>query len=64
MFRGAIVAIVTPFKKGKLDDPKKIMRDVSAKGHWGNGDYEIVLKPGDNLDYLISLVKQSYNENT
>jgi predicted transport protein len=51
-------------KKGKLDDPKKIMRDVSAKGHWGNGDYEIVLKPGDNLDYLISLVKQSYNENT
>ncbi|MDD5638635.1 MAG: DUF5655 domain-containing protein [Candidatus Pacebacteria bacterium] len=51
-------------KKGKLNDPKKIMRDVSNKGHWGNGDYEIVLKPGDDLDYLISLVKQSYSENT
>ena len=28
-------------KKGNLDDPKKLTRDVSLKGHWGNGDYEL-----------------------
>lgn len=28
-------------KKGKLDDPKKLAEDVSEKGHWGNGDYQI-----------------------
>ena len=51
-------------KKGKLNDPKKTMRDVSKKGHWGNGDYEITLKSGDDLDYLIDLVKQSYVKNS
>jgi predicted transport protein len=27
-----------------LNDPKKIARDVSNMGHWGNGDYEIKIK--------------------
>lgn len=49
--------------KGELDDPRKIGRDVSNVGHWGNGDYEIALKPGDDLDYFITLVKQSYVKN-
>ncbi|MBI1803813.1 MAG: hypothetical protein HY033_02275 [Ignavibacteriae bacterium] len=26
--------------KNKLDDPKKLARDVSDVGHWGNGDYQ------------------------
>jgi predicted transport protein len=30
--------------KGKLNDPQNIARDVSAIGHWGNGDYELILK--------------------
>ena len=49
--------------KGTLDDPKKIMRDVSKVGHWGNGDYAIVLNVGDDLDYIMTLVKQSYLKN-
>jgi len=31
--------------KGELDDPKKIARDVSNIEHWGNGDYEVFVKP-------------------
>lgn len=50
--------------KGKLDDPKKLARDVSAIGHWGNGDYEIVIKNDDELEYIISLVRQSYKINS
>jgi predicted transport protein len=46
-------------KKGQLDDPKKLMRDVSATGHGGNGDYEVVVKDTVNLEYIMSLIKQA-----
>lgn len=46
--------------KGELDDPKKVARDVSSIGHWGNGDYEVIVKSADDLYYLMSLIKQSY----
>lgn len=46
-------------KKGKLDDPKKITRDVSEIGHWGNGDYELIVEDDSNLEYIMSLIKQA-----
>jgi predicted transport protein len=49
--------------KGKLDDPKKIARDVSNVGHWGNGDYQIQIASDDDLEYIVSLVRQSYKLN-
>ncbi len=45
-----------PFEK--LDDPKKLARDVTNVGHWGNGDCEIVVADTENLEYILSLVKQ------
>jgi predicted transport protein len=49
--------------KGELEDTKGITRDVSTTGHWGNGDYEIQTKNDDNLEYILSLVKQSIKKN-
>lgn len=46
-------------KIGELDDPKGLARDVSSKGHWGNGDYELMVKDSENLEYIMSLVKQA-----
>lgn len=46
-------------KKGTLDDSKGLARDVSTIGHWGNGDYELVVKDTGNLEYIMSLVKQA-----
>ncbi|ROI06575.1 hypothetical protein EGI16_01315 [Chryseobacterium sp. G0240] len=46
-------------KRGQLDDSKNIMKDVSLKGHNGNGDYEITVKNTENLEYIMSLVKQA-----
>lgn len=46
-------------KKDTLDDPKKIMRDVSSIGHWGNGDYEVIVNDTTNLEYIMSLIKQA-----
>ena len=48
-------------KKGELDDPMKISRDVSNVGHYGNGDYEVRVNKDSDLDYLMVLIKQSYN---
>jgi len=48
---------------GELDDPKQLTRDVSKTGHWGNGDYEIRISSDENLEYLLSLIKQSINKN-
>lgn len=49
-------------KKGKLDDPKKLMEDVSEKGHWGNGDYQIQISSTKDLEYIMSLIKQAITE--
>ena len=50
-------------QKGELDDPKKICRDVSTTGHWGNGDYEIGIRTDEDLEYILSLIKQSLKKN-
>ncbi len=49
--------------KGELDDTKGITRDVSTTGHWGNGDFEIQVRDDENLEYILSLVKQSIRKN-
>lgn len=48
-------------KAGQLDDPKGLFRNVSEIGHWGIGDYEATITTNEDLDYLMSLIKQSYN---
>jgi len=49
--------------KGELDDPKQITRDVSSIGHWGNGDYEVQIFDDENIEYILSLVRQSLKKN-
>ncbi len=46
-------------KKGTLDDPKKVARDVATIGHWGNGDYEVMVSSTENLEYVLFLIKQA-----
>lgn len=49
-------------KKGLLIDSENLMRDVSVlKGHNGNGDYELTIKDTEKIEYIMSLVKQSFN---
>lgn len=45
--------------KGELDDPKHLAKDISNVGHWGNGDYEILVNDTKNLEYIMSLIKQT-----
>ena len=45
-------------KFGELNDPKQIAKDVSNIGHWGNGDYQIQVEDDNDLEYIMSFVKQ------
>jgi predicted transport protein len=35
------------------------MRDISNIGHWGNGDYQTLVNNDDDLEYIMSLIKQA-----
>jgi len=50
--------IVINAKADQLDDPKKLAKDITNVGHWGNGDYQIIVKDDANLEYIMSLIKQ------
>lgn len=45
-------------KTGTLDDPKLIAKDVSSIGHYGTGDYEVQVTNDNDLEYIMSLIKQ------
>ncbi len=45
-------------KLGQIDDPKNLLKAVSTVGHWGNGDYQIIVKDTTYLEYIMSCIKQ------
>lgn len=53
-----ILRLTLNAKIGSLDDPKTLLRDVSTIGHWGVGDYQTDVSDTENLEYILSLIKQ------
>ncbi len=58
------IRITLNLRSGELDDPRDMATDFTKpqKGHWGNGDYEVVLKSADDISYALDLLKQSYKK--
>lgn len=46
-------------KWGEIEEPKGIAYDVSNKGHYGYGDYEIDMSNDSQLEYILSLMKET-----
>ncbi|MEN8122257.1 MAG: DUF5655 domain-containing protein [Bacteroidota bacterium] len=63
VFLNKSLKIMINLKSGELKDPNNIARDVSSVGHWGNGAYEIKMQNDDDLEYILSLIKQSLKKN-
>ena len=57
------IKIYINMKKGTLQDPLNITRDISTVGHWGNGDYWVIINKQDDIDNVIPLIKQSLRVN-
>lgn len=49
-------------KKGTLQDPKSLARDVSDIGVGGNGDYEIKIPDDASVPYIFGLIEQAYQK--
>lgn len=49
-------------KDGKLNDPNNLMKKFDGKGHWGNGDYHTTIDMKTDLDYMMFLINQSYQD--
>ncbi|PDX16482.1 DUF262 and DUF1524 domain-containing protein [Helicobacter pylori] len=43
----------------ELQDEKNLARDMTNKGHLGNGDIEIKLETKENIPYCLGLIKQA-----
>ncbi|UOR61252.1 DUF262 and DUF1524 domain-containing protein [Helicobacter pylori] len=46
-----------PFNE--LQDEKNLARDMTNKGHLGNGDIEVKLETKENIPYCLGLIKQT-----
>lgn len=46
--------------KEEANDPENKLVDVSEKGHWATGDLKIRVDSIEDLEYAMTLIKQSY----
>jgi uncharacterized protein with ParB-like and HNH nuclease domain/predicted transport protein len=46
----------------ELNDPHGLGRDVSSVGHWGTGSVEVRLTSFDQLEDVVTLVRQSFEQ--
>jgi len=61
--RKSDIQLFLNLRQGTLNDPKKMARDISNLGHHGNGDYEVKLNNREDIGYIMSLIRQSYDKN-
>jgi predicted transport protein len=46
----------------ELRDPRRIARDITHVGRWGNGDVEVPLTANSELVYAMGLIRQSFEK--
>jgi uncharacterized protein with ParB-like and HNH nuclease domain/predicted transport protein len=46
----------------ELHDPKRLCKDMTGKGHQGNGDVAMILSSSEQLDDAMVLVRQSFDK--
>lgn len=58
------IRLTLNLKSGELNDPKKLTTDFTKpkKGHWGNGDYELIIHKNEDLVYAMTLIEQAYQK--
>lgn len=55
--KGLKLYLNMPFNE--LQDEKNLARDMTNKGHLGNGDVEVKLETKENIPYGLGLIKQA-----
>lgn len=63
VFKKDKIKLFLNLKKGDLKENNELIRDVSKIGHWGSGDYEVTLSKKEDIPFILSLIKYSYEKN-
>ena len=45
-----------------INDPQGLCKDVTGLGKWGNGDVQVYLETTGQLDAVMALVRQSFDQ--
>lgn len=56
--------LVLNMRFDEVSDPEGKCVDVTNKAHWGNGDVEVSLKSRAELEYVMYLIRQSFEKHT
>jgi predicted transport protein len=48
----------------EINDPEGKCNDVTDKGRWGNGDIEVGISSMDEIEYILFLIRQSFEKHT
>ena len=46
----------------EIHDPRKVAKDVTNQGRWGNGNVEVPLASEENIPYIMGLVRQAFEK--
>ena len=57
------LSVYLNLKEGQLNDPQGNAQMIKNIGHWGNGDYRAWIDSEESIDYLMTLIRQSYKIN-
>ena len=58
--KGLRLSINVKYKE--IIDPKGVTEDISGKGRWGNGEVSVHFRNLDELPYVMTLIRQSYDK--
>lgn len=62
IFQRSQLKLVLASPKGTLTDPYGHTRDISNVGHWAPGDYEVTVNTKTELDEIMPLIRQTYQQ--
>jgi len=59
--RANTLALTLNMPYAKIYDPKGIGRNIAKLGRWGNGEIELKLSSVEEIPYVMSLIRQSFD---
>lgn len=63
VFQRSKIRVFINLKYSQINDYQNKLRDVSGVGRWASGECEFNYENIEDMEYLLSLIKESYNKN-
>lgn len=63
VFQRSKIRVFVNLKYSQINDYQNRFRDVSGVGRWASGECEFAYENIEDMEYLLSFIKQSYKQN-